>query len=310
MHSSRVAQLLAVVAGIATTIQSRVNGQLAVAVGSGVQAAVVSFSIGLIAVVLAAFAVRTIREGFASVLYEIALKTVPWWQLIGGSIGATFVVVQSSVVPLLGVAVFTVATVGAQTASSLLVDKVGAGPQGRIAVTSRRVVAAIVAIAAIFVAVSNRIGSPEFSVWAVVISLLVGMAVAFQHALNGHIRIKADHPMSAAVFNFLVGASALWLVFVGLYAFKILQWQPIPLSQPLLLTGGLFGLYFIATAAFVLPILGSLKFTLASVAGQLLGALGLDLVFPTAGTAISIQLLAGVVLTAIAVLIANRPARA
>ena len=112
-----VAQGIAVLAGAATTAQSRVNGELATRVGSGWEAALVSFSTGLVALTLVAAITPNVRSGLRRVLSAVRLGELQWWHVIGGSIGACFVATQSIVVPLMGVAVFTVATVGATTAA-------------------------------------------------------------------------------------------------------------------------------------------------------------------------------------------------
>ncbi|MEN9710378.1 MAG: hypothetical protein RL441_370, partial [Actinomycetota bacterium] len=153
-----LAQGVAVIAGAATTAQSRVNGELAVRVGSGWEAALISFSTGLIALTIYAFAVPSIRQGLARVFEAVRDSRLQWWHLIGGSIGACFVATQSIVVPLMGVAIFTVATVGATTAASIGVDRVGLGPQGVIHPSRNRVIAGALAVVAIGVAVADRFG--------------------------------------------------------------------------------------------------------------------------------------------------------
>jgi transporter family-2 protein len=61
----------------------------------------------------------------------------PYYALAGG-IGAFFVFAQSFTVGLLGIALFTVATVTGQTLSGLLVDRLGIGPAGKKSVTGIR----------------------------------------------------------------------------------------------------------------------------------------------------------------------------
>jgi transporter family-2 protein len=70
--------------------------------------------------------------------------------------------------------------------------------------------------------------------------------------------------------------------------------------------GGLIGILFIAIAAWVVPIVGVLLYALASIAGQLFGALALDVLVPTPGTVIAWNLVAGVILAFVAVAVASR----
>ena len=59
---------------------------------------------------------------------------------------------------LLGVALFTVATVTGQTLSGLLVDRLGIGPAGKKSITGIRVLGSVLTIAAVAWAVSPRFG--------------------------------------------------------------------------------------------------------------------------------------------------------
>jgi transporter family-2 protein len=70
--------------------------------------------------------------------------------------------------------------------------------------------------------------------------------------------------------------------------------------------GGLLGIVYIAIAAWVVPIVGVLLFVLLSIAGQLAGALVLDAVAPTSGTAVAWNLIAGVALAFVAVAVTAR----
>jgi transporter family-2 protein len=76
---------------------------------------------------------------------------------------------------------------------------------------------------------------------------------------------------------------------------------PSLLEQPGLWMGGPLGMLFIASAALFVRYLGVLVFTLVSVAGQLAGAIALDVFFPTPGTALTVFVLVGLVVTALGV---------
>jgi transporter family-2 protein len=72
--------------------------------------------------------------------------------------------------------------------------------------------------------------------------------------------------------------------------------------------GGSIGVAFIASATWAIRKLGALRFVMGSVAGQLLGSLLIDLFAPTEGTKVSFNLVAGLAITLVAVLLANRKA--
>lgn len=301
-----LAQGVAVIAGAATTAQSRVNGELATRVGSGWEAALISFTTGLILLSLYACVAPNVRRGLKQVLSAVSTGGLKWWQVIGGSIGACFVATQSIVVPLMGVAIFTVATVGATTAASILVDRFGIGPQGHIHPTRHRIVAGIIAVIAIAVSVSDRFGTATFAFWGVVASLVVGAGVAFQHALNGHVSRVAQHPVTAAWWNFIVGTTVLVVLFAVQLVSGNASLRTPPTDSWWLYLGGIFGLSFIIVAARIIHVLGSLRFALGSVTGQLTGAVLFDVFAPTAGTNLSNNLLAGLALTGVAVITANQ----
>ena len=81
----------------------------------------------------------SIRAGVVRVPGAVRSGELAWWQVLGGILGGFFVGVQTAAVPVLGVAVFTVAVVAGQSSNSLVVDRVGLGPAGKQAITPRRV---------------------------------------------------------------------------------------------------------------------------------------------------------------------------
>jgi transporter family-2 protein len=66
------------------------------------------------------------------------------------------------------------------------------------------------------------------------------------------------------------------------------------------------GVVFIAAAAWVVPMLGVLRFGLLSIAGQLTGALVWDVLAPTPGSVISINIVVGILLAFLAVVVSAR----
>lgn len=290
--------------------QSRINGQLAIEVHDGLLAAVISFGTGLVVVGVIAFSLRGPRAALLHRLpQEVRSGRLPWWQLIGGFLGATFVAGQGLVVPLLGVALFTVLAVAGSTTSSLLTDRAGIGPGGRRPITARRVVAAAGTVLAVGLAVSGRVSVGDLVVWALVLSLVAGAMTGVQPALNGQVGAKTGEPLVATVVNFVGGTAGLLLALaVEHLAGHPWAAPPAPWSQPVLWLGGTIGVAFILAAVIVVRPLGVLLLSLLTTAGQLTGALLADLLVPTPGTHVSWQLVTGVVLTAASVsLAAVRP---
>jgi transporter family-2 protein len=77
-------------------------------------------------------------------------------------------------------------------------------------------------------------------------------------------------------------------------------------APPLDWIGGLLGAAFVIVSAFVVPVIGVLRFTLAAVAGQSAGALVLDVVSPAPGEAVTVGTVVGVALALGAVAVSGR----
>ncbi len=302
------AQSIAVVVGAFTVAQSRANGELAHLLGSGVQAAIVSFSTGLLLLLVLTLISKNIRAGFFKIFSAVRNEELKLWQVLGGMVGAVFVTIQSISVPLVGVAIFTVLIVGGQTTSSLLVDKWGVSPSGVAPVTSRRVFAALFAVIGVVISVLDRFGDAQFVAAPLIASFLIGAAVSFQHAINGHVGVAAGNPVSAAVMNFITGTGLLIVIFAVQIFSGHTSLQTLPQSPWWIYLGGSIGVAFIASATWAIKKLGALRFVMGSVAGQLLGSLLIDLFAPTDGTKVSLNLVVGLAITLVAVLLANRKA--
>ncbi|WP_371685900.1 DMT family transporter, partial [Micromonospora sp. MW-13] len=151
---------LAVASGFAVAVQSRINGELGVRLADGIAAAVVSFGLGLLVLLVLVPATPAGRRGLSALRAALADGSLRPWQCLGGVCGAFLVASQGLTIGTLGVAVFTVAVVAGQSGSSLLVDRAGIGPAGRQAVTPNRLVGAVLTVLAVLLAVGHRLGDP------------------------------------------------------------------------------------------------------------------------------------------------------
>jgi transporter family-2 protein len=299
-----VAAATALGVGALLAVQSRVNGELASVTQSGLQAAIVSFGTGWILLTVILLASPSVRRGLASVRASLRAGSLRWWEVIGGLLGGFFVAVQSATVPLIGVAVFTVAVVAGQVSNSIVVDRLGLGPAGRQAITPARVVSALLAIAAVVVAVSDRLGvGAAGSTLAVVAALIAGLVIAVQQAINGRVGAAARNAWTAAWVNFTLGTVMLGAVLGLAWAFTEFDPGSLPAGPWWLYIGGTIGVLFIAAAAWVVQRLGVLLFALLTIAGQLTGAVLLDWLAPADGVTFHVTLIIGVLLAGVAVAI-------
>ncbi len=305
MAGRLVPVVVTVLLGTLIAVQSRVNGELAVHATTGLFPAWWTMTTGLLVLLAIVLLHPPTRTGFADVRTAVRERSLPLATLTGGIFGGLFLIIQSITVPLVGVAVFSVGVVAGQTSGSLLVDRLGISASGVRLVTWNRVVASIMAVVAVVIAISDRLQTSSGAVGFAVLAFLAGFVIAPQQAANGRVAVRARSPFAAAFVNFLGGVVML-TVFLSAALLLLGTRIPDPWGAPWwAYLGGLLGLSVIAGAAWAVPMLGVLVFSLVSVLGQLVGAFVLDLLVPTEGTSVGWHLLAGVAMTFLAVVVAG-----
>ncbi|MEV6690114.1 DMT family transporter [Micromonospora sp. NPDC051196] len=297
------AVVLAAVAGMAVAVQSRINGELGVRLGDGLAAAVISFGVGLLLLVVLLPATRAGRRGLSALRAALGTGALRPWQCLGGACGALLVFTQGATVGTLGVAVFTVAVVAGQSGSSLAVDRAGIGPGGRQPLTGARLTGAALTVVAVLLAVGGR-GLEPASLALTVLPLIAGVAVAWQQAVNGWVRVVTRSTLTATGVNFAVGTSVLLVAFAVSVAVRGAPSGGLP-TEPWLYLGGPVGVLFIAVAATVVRLVGVLVLGLATIAGQVIGAVLLDVLLPTAASHPGPRTVLGALLTLVAVGVAT-----
>ena len=299
--------VVALISGALVAVQSRDNGQLGKELGDGYVAAVISFGSGLLILLVSMAIWSPGRRGLRRAATALRTGTIPWWHFCGGAGGAFFVLSQGLTAALLGVALFTVASVCGQTISGLLIDRGGLGTMLPKAVTYTRLIGSLIALAAVVWAVSSQlVGS--IPIWALVMPFVAGLGVGWQQAVNGQVREISQSVLTATFANFVVGTFVLLVIALIHVAFT--GWPTQLPTNPTLYLGGIIGVFFIAAAAVVVRVTGVLILGLCSIAGQLIGSLTLDVALPTAGHAIAWTTIAGTVVTLMAVALAAVPSRA
>ncbi|TAH20759.1 MAG: DMT family transporter [Cytophagales bacterium] len=108
------------------------------------------------------------------------------------------------------------------------------------------------------------------------LTLLAGILVAVQTAVNSQLRLALDNPILASVISFAVGFSAL-LIFLmlsrptgvpTLASFSQIAWWK--------WIGGLLGAFYIVVSILSAPKIGATNFAALLIAGQLISSLFLD----------------------------------
>ncbi|MBX3098629.1 MAG: DMT family transporter [Salinibacterium sp.] len=288
-------------------MQSRINGELGRELGDGYLAAFLSFGSGLIILSITALGHPATKRGVATIIRSIREGSIPWWYLAGGTAGALFVLAQGLTAALLGVALFTVATVTGQTLSGLLVDRRGVGTMAPKPITAFRLVGAGLAVLAVGFAVSPQI-QLGVAPWVLILPLAAGLGLGWQQAVNGQLRELAKSALTATFFNFAFGTAVLAII---LLVHGLISGLPQQLAgSPWLYVGGAIGIIFVAGYAIVVRITGVLLLGLGAIAGQLAASLAFDLALPVADHPIAWQTIVGTIATFVAIAVAAIPVRA
>nr|WP_245693681.1 DMT family transporter [Actinopolyspora mzabensis] len=289
--------------GFLLASQSRVNGVLGTRLEHALAASVISFGGGLVLLLVVTLVNSNARRGMRRLARAVRGDTgLRPWQCLGGVCGAFLVFSQSVAANLLGVALFTVGAVGGQIASGLIVDRLGLGAGVVRYFTARRVAGAVLALTAVIVAVSARLGAAHAS-WLVLLPAVAGVGVAWQQAMNGLVKQTADSAVSAATLNFGTGTTVLLIAFAvdsvlhGLPS----EWP----AAPWMYIGGPIGIFVVAGSAVLVHYTGVLLLSMGIVFGQLSGALLLDLLLPVAGSRVDVATVLGICLALLAVVVAS-----
>lgn len=306
MRSRALFGLLAVLAGVCLATQGRINGELGARLQDGVFAGLVSNGLGLIVLVALVLLTPMGRRGVGRLTQALREGKLRWWQCLGGFAGAYLLFTQGAAITALGVAVFTVATVSGQLLSSLVVDRAGLGPAGPKPVTGWRVLGAGMAVGAVVLAVQGQLDESE-ALWLFVLPALAGFGLAWQAAVNGQVRDVAGNALAATFVNFSAGT--VLLVAGAVVDVLIRGWPSALPGEWWLYTGGAFGMVVIGSSAIVVRVIGVLLLSLCVVAGQLLGAVLLDVFVPARSAELTITEVLGTVITLVAVFVAAIPTR-
>jgi transporter family-2 protein len=255
--------------------------------GDSLEAALVSFFTGLLLVILIALFRKDVRVGFTEIFKSTKAKKIPPWALVAGILGASFVTMQTYVVPIAGVALFTVASLAGQTAISLWVDKLSLNGGDRLLITKRRVIAAIVTVVAVAVSAWDRFTMSNFSILALSLAFFAGTWVGVQRALNGRINSFSNKSLATSLLNFITGTSFLLFLLAIRSIFTDYSTLNFKAGPWWMFLGGSIGVFYIALSAHIVQHLGVLEFTLYSVIGMLISALMIDVMFPIEGDLVS-----------------------
>ena len=133
--------LLALIAGMAIAAQGQINGGLGKKIGV-IESSFMNFAVGTMVLL---FILLFFGKGNIS-----AVSTVPKWQIIGGLLGAFFVLVQVIVVPKIGVSTTFIAVIVGQIILSVIIDHFGLFGGTRFPIDKQKMIAILLMLVALF----------------------------------------------------------------------------------------------------------------------------------------------------------------
>ncbi|WP_454169637.1 DMT family transporter [Microbacterium paulum] len=271
----------AVLVGVLTALQARINGQLGLRLGDGFVAAAISFSSGFVVLVALSAILPAGRRGFGRLRAGIRDRTIPWWMLAGGLAGAFTVATQGLAVAVIGVSLFTVGVVAGQTVSGLVLDRAGYGPAGVVAITVPRLIGGLLALVAVGVSLQSDV-LQRVQWWMLVMPVIAGAGIAWQQATNGRLRQRVGTPLTATLVNFF-GGTVVLVIAAAVHVALVGAPFAVP-TEPWLYLGGVIGVTYIFMSAALVVHTGVLLLGLGTVAGQLVTAFALDALWPAAAS--------------------------
>ena len=135
--------LLAAGAGCCIALQAAANGSLRTNLGDPRYATLFSICGTIVTVVVVMLVLRPSPPSAA------AMRGAPWWNWIGGPLGALIVLAGAALAPKLGAAAFIAAVVGGQLACSLVLDHFGLMDLPRQVVTPGRLLGVLLVFAGV-----------------------------------------------------------------------------------------------------------------------------------------------------------------
>jgi transporter family-2 protein len=280
-------------------LQAGISGQLAHELNDGIMAALISNIGGTLFTGLFLLNPEVRRKG-KKLFQDVVSGKFAKWQLLGGVAGAIYISTASSTVSIIGTGLFTVVLVASQNMSGIVVDRFGLSSGFRKKITPKRSIAAVIGIAAVLLSVTDFQGKILWIPIAAVV--MAGVAVTVQFALNGRVTKAANSQVSAFI-NFPMSMITVSITLIVMNLFGK-NWNTWP-NQWWLYTAGFLGAVVVFLAAATIRTLGVLLFGLASVAGQLITSIALDVILPNANINVGWALISGAGLMLLAVYLAS-----
>ncbi|CAH0996547.1 hypothetical protein EMA8858_02679 [Emticicia aquatica] len=141
--------ILAFLCGVTNSTQSGVNAELRRSINNPIFAAIISFATGLIGLILI---MPFFKESIPTVT---TLKSLEWWKLTGGILGAFFVITVILSVQKIGSANMICLIVAGQLLTAMLLDHFGLLGFKLHPISSLRIAGGVLIVAGVYLIVKN-----------------------------------------------------------------------------------------------------------------------------------------------------------
>jgi bacterial/archaeal transporter family-2 protein len=295
----------AVALGALVSVQARISASLAER-SDVYNAAWITVFVGTVILLGILLLSAKARHGFRTVTSALRTRALPWWALIGGLCGMFFVITQGTAAGVLGLAMFGMSVVAGQVVGGLVFDWIGLAGGDKRRPTRLRVLGSLLAIGAVsFGAVAGQ--GAKLDVLLILMAFTAGAGLALSAGVTGRVNATANNPATTGLINHLVGLLAIMVILLATAPGDLSRFR-FP-DQPWLYVGGMIGPVGVTLTAILVSSLGVLLLGLGMVAGQLIGALVLELVAPTASGGIQLASVVGIAVTLSAVAITSLDGR-
>jgi transporter family-2 protein len=272
--------LIAAGAGIIWAVQAKMNAQFSAELGEPLVSGAVNFIGGSVVLLIAvAFRPRKVAAGAVRLRQAIGAGAISPLTLLAGLVGVGIVLAQVYVVDLIGIAAFTVTLVAGSAVAAIVIDATGLGPDGKVRITPLRIVGAVVLVVAVALVAFGKGGFAGLTAVALIglaVAVLTGVLVALQTAMTGALVVASRSIIVSMLIAFVTGAVLFPLIRAFLGPLNI----PAEVSWVFLIAGPL-AVVFVATAAVLASRMSLLLLSAAIVIGQTIGAVAIDLLYPT-----------------------------
>ncbi|MCT4782697.1 MULTISPECIES: DMT family transporter [Exiguobacterium] len=273
---------IGLVIGILLPMQTSMNARLRMIVGSPFVASLLSFAIGtsFLTIVLLLTG-QTVR------IDSSLFQTQPAWIWTGGLLGVVFLTGNILLFPRLGSVQTVIMPIFGQILMGLLIDHFGWFHSTVNALTSTRLVGAVLVLIGVVGTVAfadwlnRRRGKlsamqgtdPSKNGWRL-FGIGTGMMSATQTAINGHLGAVLESALKGAFVSFVVGTMALLLIVILMR--PTVQWRGLAGQPAWIWFGGIIGALFIGGNVFIVPLVGTGVAVVIVIIGLLCGSLLID----------------------------------